>query len=160
MAKSSTPEGTLRRFVATLLVALIIIPIYARSADAQSGTCPAYEPALKAAGLPVAVFSRIMYRESRCQPKAIGWNYRQGTSHKDCKVALASAYKRCSAIKSYDSGLLQINSSWVTVTAQTCKARRGDLTVLLTPACNLAVSAALYRSSGIGNWRATSGKSS
>jgi hypothetical protein len=99
-----------------------------------------------------------MYRESRCDPKAIGWNYKPGMSYKDCKRQVATLYKRCRAVRTYDSGLLQINSTWVTVTAKVCKTRYGDMTVLLRPACNLAVAGYLYKVSGIGNWRATSGR--
>jgi len=119
--------------------------------------CPQYEPLLKQYGLPVAEFSRIMYRESRCTPKAIGWNYKQGMSHLDCKLSPAVTYKRCSAVKSFDSGLLQINSSWRSVTATACNSKYNDLTVLLIPDCNMKVARAIYnKGKGIGNWRATS----
>jgi hypothetical protein len=130
----------------------------AHSATQPIKACPKYHDAMRKAGLPSALFSPIMYRESRCDPKAIGWNYQPGMSYKDCKRAPAPVYKRCGAVRTYDSGLLQINSSWVSVTAQVCKSRYGDMSVLLQPACNLAVAAHLYKTSGIGNWRATSGK--
>ena len=119
--------------------------------------CPKYEPLLKQYGLPVAEFSRIMYRESRCEPKAIGWNYKKGMSHLDCKLSAAATYKRCSAVKSFDSGLLQINSSWRSVTARACNSKQGDLSVLLIPECNMKVARVIYdNGKGIGNWRATS----
>ncbi len=74
---------------------------------------------------------------------------------------IAVTYRRCKAVKSYDNGLLQINSTWVTVTAQVCKTKRGDLTVLLIPDCNVRVAKYLYeQGGGINNWRATSGKGS
>ena len=130
----------------------------AHSATQPVKACPKYHDAMRKAGLPPALFSPIMYRESRCDPKAIGWNYQPGMSYKDCKRAPAPVYKRCRAVRTYDSGLLQINSSWVSVTAKVCKTRYGDMTVLLQPACNLAVAAHLYKTSGIGNWRATRGK--
>ena len=130
----------------------------AHSATQSVKACPKYHDAMRKAGLPPALISPIMYRESRCDPKAIGWNYQPGMSYKDCKRAPAPLYRRCRAVRSYDSGLLQINSSWVSVTAQVCKSQYGDMTVLLQPACNLAVEAHLYKRSGIGNWRATSGK--
>jgi hypothetical protein len=141
------------------MVATLTIPAGpAHSANPPVKACPQYHAAMRKVGLPPAIFSAIMYRESRCDPKAIGWNYHPGMSYKDCKRQIASLYKRCRAVKTYDSGLLQINSTWVTVTAQVCKTRYGDMSVLLRPACNLAVAAHLYKTSGIGNWRATSGK--
>ena len=151
-----------------LIVALVLYALAflfsASNAKAQAspvGRCPKYEPLLRKYELPVETFSAIMYRESRCQPKAIGWNYHTGMSHRDCRLSPAATYRRCKAVKSFDSGLLQINSSWVTVTAQVCKSKRGDLAVLLIPDCNLKVARYLYKDGGgINNWRATSGKGS
>lgn len=125
--------------------------------EAIKGRCPQYEPLLRKYKLPVAKFSAIMWRESRCQPKAIGWNYRSGMSHRDCKNAPATTYRRCKAVKSFDSGLLQINSEWRSVTAGVCQSRYNDLSVLLIPDCNLKVASYLYKNGGIGHWRATSG---
>ena len=146
----------IRRFV----VALLVVTLTTTAAQAQgapvANTCPQYHAALRKAGLPIEPFSKIMYRESRCVPGAIGWNYQPGTSYKDCKRQVATLYKRCRAVRTYDSGLLQINSTWVSVTAQVCKSPYGNMTVLLQPKCNLAVAAHLYKTSGIGNWRATS----
>jgi hypothetical protein len=121
--------------------------------------CPKWEKLMKKYGLPVKDFTYIAWRESRCQPKAIGWNYKSGMGHWSCKLAPASIYKKCKAVKSYDSGLLQINSSWVTVTAQVCGSKWGDLTVLLDPNCNLKVASFLYKEGGgISNWKATSSR--
>jgi hypothetical protein len=120
--------------------------------------CPKWEKMLKDYGLPVKEFSYIMWRESRCQPKAIGWNYRSGMGHWSCKLAPADVYKRCKAVRSYDSGLLQINSSWTTVTSQACKSKWGDMSVLLNPSCNLAVAKYLYEDGGMHHWKATSGR--
>ncbi len=146
----------MKRFI---IITIICASLFtSTNAKADTNRCPTYEKALKQYGLPVAQFSAIMWRESRCQPKAIGWNYHKGTSHRDCKLSPAETYKRCKAVRSYDSGLLQVNSGWVTLTQQVCKGKRGDLTVLLEPACNLAVASAIYKGSGIGNWKATSGK--
>lgn len=129
------------------------------SAEKVEKRCPKWEKALRKYDLPVREFSYIMWRESRCEPKAIGWNYKSGTGHWSCKRAPANIYKKCHAVKSYDSGLLQINSSWKTVTAQVCRSKWGDLTVLLTVDCNLRVASYLYREGGgIGNWAATSGR--
>lgn len=121
-------------------------------------SCPKWEPLLRKYGLPVKQFTYIMWRESRCEPRAIGWNYRAGTSHRDCKRSPAETYKRCRAVKSYDSGLLQINSSWTTVTARVCGTKWGDMSALLDPKCNLKVAKYLYEDGGgMSNWAATSG---
>ena len=115
--------------------------------------CPQYNKLIKEAGLPVQIFSYIMWRESRCIPKAIGWNYKKGKNHNDCRVSKASIYKKCKAIASYDSGLLQINSSWTTLTHNLCGKRWGDMTVLLQTHCNIKVAKyLLYEGGGFSNW--------
>lgn len=128
------------------------------SGDSTEKRCPKWEKLLKKYELPVKEFSYIMWRESRCQSKVIGWNYRSGTSHRDCKLAPASIYRKCHAVRSYDSGLLQINSSWVTVTSQVCRSKWGDMSVLLKPECNMAVARYLYDNGGMHHWKATSGR--
>ena len=120
--------------------------------------CPEWEKLLKANNLPVKEFSYIMWRESRCQSKVIGWNYKSGTGYWSCKLAPTEQYKKCKAVKSYDSGLMQINSSWKTVTAQVCGSKFGDLTVLLKPECNISVALHLYNNGGMNHWKATSGR--
>ena len=121
-------------------------------------SCPQYESLLKKYGLPVKEFSYIMWRESRCIPKAIGWNYKRGKSHRDCRLASAETYRYCSAVRSYDTGLLQINSGWKSVTAKVCKRPYRQLIKSLTvPSCNLMVAKYLYDNGGIGHWKATSG---
>lgn len=115
--------------------------------------CPKYHRALKEMGLkPVAVWSYLMWRESRCQPKVIGWNYKRGKDHTDCRLAPAEVYRKCPAVSSYDSGLLQINSSWVTVTASVCRTPWGDLRPLRTTQCNLRVAKYLFDNGGLGHW--------
>ena len=106
--------------------------------------CPEQEAAIHAAGLkPVEVFSYIAYRESRCNPSAVNAIWKNGkitwTLNKD---------------GSYDSGLLQINSSWRTVTSQVCGTPKGDMSVLLDINCNLKVAKFLLDNSdsGLGNW--------
>lgn len=63
--------------------------------------CPEYESTFKKYALPVKVFSYIAWRESRCNPGAVNAVWENGqivwTLNKN---------------GSYDSGLLQINSSW------------------------------------------------
>jgi hypothetical protein len=109
---------------------------------------------LRKHGLPVEVFDHIMWRESRCIPTAIGWNYRKGTDHTNCVLSVASVYKNCRAVRSYDIGLLQINSSWRTLTAQVCKRPANQLIRSLTdPSCNLKVASVLWdNGKGASNW--------
>lgn len=140
------------RIFATTVIAMVALCASPAHATTEK-RCPQYEQLLRKAQLPVRTFSYVMWRESRCQPRAIGWNYKQGKSHRDCKLAPANVYRRCKAVKSYDSGLLQINSSWVSVTAAVCKSKWGDMSVLLDPKCNVAVARYLYDNGGLGHWR-------
>lgn len=112
--------------------------------------CKKFEPLMTQYGLPTKLFSYIAWRESRCQPKAIGWNYHAGMNHLSCKVVTP----KCKAVKSYDSGLLQINSSWKTLTSQVCRSPLGDLTVLKEPLCNVRVAKYLYENTTgrLKNW--------
>jgi hypothetical protein len=116
--------------------------------------CEKWEPMLKKQGLPVKIFSYLMWRESRCQAKAIGWNYKQGKNHKDCSPAPFDQYRKCRAVRSYDSGLMQVNSSWVTVTSNICRSDWGNMKVLRKPECNLKVSRYLLDNGGLGHWGA------
>lgn len=63
--------------------------------------CPQFEPMFESYALPAKVFSYIAWRESRCNPGAVNAIWKNGelvwTLNKN---------------GSYDSGLLQINSSW------------------------------------------------
>jgi hypothetical protein len=104
--------------------------------------CPKWEPLIRKAGLPVQVFSYIAWRESRCNPKSVNAKWKNG------KIVWT-----LNSDGSYDSGLMQINSSWKTVTANTCGAKFGDLRVLLSPTCNVKVATVLYaKGKGLGNW--------
>jgi hypothetical protein len=94
--------------------------------------CPQWEAEFAAFGLPVKTFSYIAWRESRCNPLAHN--------------------KTLNRNKSQDLGLVQINSTWVTVTAKQCASQRGDLSVLFNVRCNLAVAQYLYRNGGLGHW--------
>lgn len=98
----------------------------------QSKRCPQWEDEIEAFGLPVETFSYIAFRESRCNELA--WN------------------RTLNRNKTQDRGLLQINSSWVTVTAQQCASQRGDLSVLFDVRCNLSVARYLYRNGGLRHW--------
>ena len=94
--------------------------------------CPQWEDKFAQYGLPVKVFSYIAWRESRCNVDA-----HNKTLNRD---------------KSQDYGLLQINSTWRTVTANVCGTSKGDMTVLFDVDCNLAVARYLYDNGGLGHW--------
>ncbi len=91
--------------------------------------CPQWEPKFREHGLPVKAFSFIAYRESRCNPKAHNTTLnRNGTQ---------------------DLGLVQVNSSWKTVTRNICGT---DITGLFNVDCNLAVAKYLYDNGGLRHW--------
>lgn len=102
--------------------------------------CKQWESLFAQYQLPVKVFSYIAWRESRCQANVIGWNFKPGVSKNDCETMTTS----CHALSSYDSGLLQINSTWKTVTSDVCNTVRGDMSVLTDPHCNVKVAKYLY----------------
>lgn len=151
----------LRIIIIGILLNLILMAWSNSDADAapiKGLPCPEWHDALRNAGLPVRVFAPIMYRESRCIPSAVGWNYKQGKSHKNCKLSPAHIYRRCSAVRSYDLGLLQVNSTWKSLTRRVCKS--SDVLILLKPKCNLKVAAVLWNNGeGSSHWRATSNAS-
>lgn len=120
-----------------LLLCTFAVP--ARATAAPVKDCPQYHKQLTAHGLPPKIFGPIMWRESRCNPGSRSVVRHNGTR---------------------DLGALQINSSWRTVTMQTCRVDRVQAPVeLLKLGCNLKVAAVLYNGGkGLGNWRATSGK--
>lgn len=122
---------------------LLIIPfalvtlIPSQPAEASTKTCPEYEQLFREYGLPVKQFSRIAYRESRCNPKSVSAVRHTGKP---------------------DVGLLQIQGSWATVTRNICKVKYGQVIKALTKVrCNLAVASYLYQNGGIGHWKGTSG---
>jgi hypothetical protein len=109
--------------------------VSSQSVSAEIKRCPQWEKQLKAYGLvPVSKFSYIMWRESRCQEKIVSKPNSNGTR---------------------DYGLLQINSSWRTVTRQVCGAT--NMKVLLTAKCNFMVARYLFNNGGIGHWSGSSG---
>ena len=147
---ASTSSGT----VSSQSVSLQSVSL--QSESKVTGRCPKWEKKLREYKLPVKEFSFIMWRESKCVAKAVGWNYREGMSHRDCKLSHARTYRKCKAVKSYDVGLLQINSSWKTLTARVCKYEYGKMLILQDPDCNLKVASALYKQSGLAPWRGSS----
>jgi soluble lytic murein transglycosylase-like protein len=94
--------------------------------------CPQWEPMLRKHGLPVKHFSFIMWRESRCNPLAVSSKNNDGST---------------------DYGLLQINSTWRTLTARTCaRPARQVKKSLLKFECNLKVAKVLFDTDGLGHW--------
>lgn len=107
----------------------------------QSKRCPQFEHMFEQHELkPVDTFSYIAWRESRCNPSAVNAKWRNG------KIVWT-----LNKNGSFDSGLLQINSSWRTVTKNVCG---GGLKHLLDVDCNLKVAKYLMDNSsdGLGNW--------
>jgi hypothetical protein len=159
--RKGTPMTRTTRFIiVAFIINLLLLTFSLRDADAapiKGLPCPEWHDALRKAGLPVRVFAPIMYRESRCQPRAIGWNYHKNKSHRNCELSHARTYRKCSAVKSYDIGLLQVNSTWRSVTKAICKS--SDVLILQKPSCNIAVAAYLYNNGGSSHWRATSNAS-
>lgn len=122
-----------------MCIALISTALSTAPASAKAGTCPQWEPLFKKHGLPVKVFSQIAYRESRCNHRSVS-AVRKSTGRPDV-------------------GLLQIQGSWVTVTAAVCKVPRKQVVKALTDAtCNVRVARYLYDNGGLGHWRVSSGK--
>lgn len=94
----------------------------------QTKRCPQWEAKFREYGLPVVAFSYISWRESRCNELA---------------------YNRLNKNGSQDLGLVQVNSSWRTVTRNICGT---DITGLFNVDCNLAVAKYLYDHGGLGHW--------
>lgn len=91
--------------------------------------CPQWEAKFREYGLPVVAFSYISYRESRCNERA--WN------------------RTLNRNGSQDLGLVQVNSSWKTVTRNICGT---DIKGLFNVDCNLSVAKYLYDNGGLGHW--------
>ena len=126
----------MRKYISASLIAIVLV-IPAPASAEQNKSCPQYENALRRHGLPVKKFSYIMWRESKCNPKAVSSQNGDG---------------------SYDYGGLQVNSTWKTVTARVCsRPFRQTKKSLLNLECNLKVAKYLYDQDGIGHWRVTSG---
>ena len=91
--------------------------------------CPQWEPKFAEHGLPVKAFSYIAWRESRCRIKAHNTTLNRNGSQ--------------------DLGLVQVNSSWKTVTRNICGT---DITGLFNVDCNLSVAKYLYDNGGLRHW--------
>ena len=113
-----------------------------------SKRCPQWIPLFKEYGLePVEVFSYVAWRESRCNAKSQNATW-------DANGNMTYALNRN---KSYDTGLLQINSSWFSVTKLVCgkDAVNGRMAGLKDPVCNVMVAKYIMDNSKgkLGNWR-------
>lgn len=123
-----------------MCIALLTTALSTAPADAATGRCPQWEPLFRKWGLPVKEFSRIAWRESRCNPKSVS------------KVR-STGYP--------DVGLLQIQGSWATLTGEICgvpRKRQRIVLALTDPVCNVKVATYLYDNGGLGHWRVGSGK--
>jgi len=148
----------MRKLISAFILAITLVVPTPAHAGTEPHSCPQYEALLRKYHLPVKEFSFIMWRESKCEPKAIGWNYRKGTDHNDCVLSPAATYRNCHAVRSYDIGLTQVNSQHNKIVAQVCKRPRRQLIKSLTdPSCNLKVAKYLYNHGGLGHWRGSSG---
>ena len=129
-----TPDAILTSTTTTSL------PVPSNVSSDQSHRCPQFEQAFADHGLlPVEAFSYIAWRESRCRVQAINARW-------DSAGNIIWTLNRNGT---YDSGLLQINSSWKTVTRKTCG---GSIDLLLTLDCNLRVARYLLDNGGLGHW--------
>ena len=109
--------------------------------------CPQFEQVFKAYGLvPVKTWSYIAWRESRCRPNA-----QNATWDKNGNVTYM-----LNKNGTYDTGLLQINSSWKTVTQNVCgkDAVNNRMQGLKDLDCNLRVARYIMENSsgGLSNW--------
>lgn len=106
----------------------------------ETKRCPRFEVIFRDYGLePVDTFSYIAYRESRCRIKAVNAKWDEN----------GKIIWTLNSNGSYDLGLLQINSSWKTVTRNICG---GDITTLYLLDCNLKVAKYLLDNGGLGHW--------
>jgi hypothetical protein len=143
-----------------LALALTIAPIAVVSPveASQPWLCPKYTAEIKKTfpRKDWRTMDRIMHRESKCIRKAVGWNHYKGMSHKDCKDnGRYHNRKRCKAVRTWDVGLFQINSSWFTITTQLC-GKNTRSTVLMRSSCNFRVAKWLYENGGLVHWQGTS----
>ena len=113
----------------------------------QSKRCPNLEPVFEAYGLfPVETWSYIAWRESGCRRIAQNATW-------DANGNMTYALNQNGT---YDTGLLQINSSWRSVTAKVCgdEAVENYMQGLKTVDCNLRVARYIMDNSqgGLSNW--------
>lgn len=110
--------------------------------------CPKLEPVFEAYGLyPVQTWSYIAWRESGCRPKAQNASW-------DAAGNMTYALNKDG---SYDTGLLQINSSWYSAVKDVCgdSAVENHMQGLKNVHCNLMMARYIMNNSkgGLANWR-------
>jgi hypothetical protein len=142
-----------------LAVALTLAPIAVVSPVEASKPwlCPKYTAQIKKT-FPKKDWRKmdaIMWRESKCVRKAVGWNYRKPQTHRDCRLAPFEQYIRCKAVKSWDVGLFQVNSQHATITKRLC-GKNTRSTILMQPDCNFRVAKWLYQNGGLRHWQGNS----
>lgn len=114
----------------------------------KSKRCPEFEALFAKYQLPVEIFSYIAWRESNCTPNAVNarWD------------AQGNMIWHLNRNKSWDSGLLQVNSSWIRSVREVCGVNTGnkrkDLEVLYDPECNVKFAKWLMDNTkgGLANW--------
>lgn len=128
---TTMPETEVIVIATTTTLPMPIVSEKTKNKIPQDNTqrCPDWESEFVKHGLPPKLFSYIAWRESRCNPQA-----HNTTLNKD---------------GSQDLGLLQINSTWKTVTKNICGA---SINELFDPTCNLKVAKYLYDNGGPGHW--------
>jgi hypothetical protein len=150
----------MKRLVLALALTLPPMAIVSPVEASKPWLCPKYTQRIKETfpRKDWRTLDRIMWRESKCQPKAVGWNYRKPLTHRDCKDrGTFHARRKCKAVKSWDVGLFQINSSWNTLTTQVCgKNTRSE--ILKNVDCNFRVASVLYKNGGLAHWQGTSNR--
>jgi len=123
--------------VAVLTILAVLSPTTAHAK--KQDRCSGFDKAFAYYGLPIKPFSFIAYRESRCNVDAVNARW-------DANGNIVWTLNRNGT---YDSGLLQINSSWKSVTRKVCG---GGIELLRTLDCNLKVAKYLYDNGGLGHW--------
>lgn len=116
-------------------------PSWVKQAIKDGKRCPQYEPLFKLYDLPVAYFTYISWRESRCQHGAVNAIWKNG------KIVWTM-----NSDGSFDSGLFGINSTWKTVTSSVCRSPWGNMKVLFHAECNVKVAQYLYLNGGLEHW--------
>jgi hypothetical protein len=144
--------------IAVFATVVAMIASVVKAADIPSDPtmrCPQFEELFEWYGLPPDVFSYVAWRESRCLPDVVGFNLVKGMSKDSCKAKEPEQRRECPEFWSYDTGLLQVNSTWKSVTRRFCPPRAGqqfDMLVLRDVHCNLRVARYLYANGGLGHW--------
>jgi hypothetical protein len=151
----------MKRIVALALILATTAPATALTSPVEARyewKCPKYTQQIKQT-FPRKDWRRldaIMWRESRCETRAVGWNYRPGMSARDCKDdGQFHNRRRCKAVRSWDVGLFQITSSWYTMTAHVC-GKNTHTKILMRSKCNFRVAKMLYDHGGLIHWQGSS----